>query len=139
MELFNSNFCLELSTIKVFCKIYKKKFAKWDQVVVNQPVVHVYSLVLYQTWGTCSPPASLLSRSGFMWFFPSPEIESLLKGRRFVTIDDVKINSAKAFQDISKVFQDYFVKWKHSWEKCVNKGGGCTLKGTRICKLDNKN
>ena len=57
-------------------------------------------------------------------FFLFPKLKSVLKGRRFDTIDDIKKNSSLALKDIPKeAFQDCMVKWKHRWDKCVNRGG----------------
>lgn len=43
----------------------------------------------------------------------------------FQTIYNIKANSAQTLKAIlNKAIQDYFAKWKHRWEKCVNKRGG---------------
>lgn len=57
-------------------------------------------------------------------FFLFPKLKSVLKGRRFQSVDDIKANSSQTLKDISKeAIQDCFAKWKHRWEKCVNSGG----------------
>lgn len=49
------------------------------------------------------------------------KLKSMLKGWRFGTTGDIKINSSKALQDIWKeTFWDCFVKWKSVW---IGRGG----------------
>ena len=56
-------------------------------------------------------------------FFLFPKLKSVLKGRRFQRIDDIKANSSQTLKAISnEAIQDCFAKWKHRWEKCVNRG-----------------
>lgn len=57
----------------------------------------------------CFLPASLLPRLGYLRFFLIVEIESS------DTIDDKNIFK-------NKILQNFFVKWKHPWENCVNRG-----------------
>ncbi|CAK9809034.1 Protein GVQW3 [Anthophora quadrimaculata] len=57
-------------------------------------------------------------------FFLFSKLKSVLKGRRFNSVEDIKHNSSLALKDIPKeAYQDCMVKWKHRWNKCVDRGG----------------
>ncbi|XP_042236618.1 CAD protein-like, partial [Homarus americanus] len=57
------------------------------------------------------------------WLFS--KLKSLLKGRRFQTVDEIKENVTRQLMKIPKEdFADCFEKWKGRWEKCVRFQGG---------------
>ncbi|CAK9818121.1 Histone-lysine N-methyltransferase SETMAR [Anthophora quadrimaculata] len=57
-------------------------------------------------------------------FFLFPKLKSVLKGRRFDSVEDIKHNSSLALKNVpEEAYQDCMVKWKHRWNECMNRGG----------------
>lgn len=57
-------------------------------------------------------------------FFLFPKLKSTMKGRRFQTIDDIKINTEKELKAISKTaYQECPEKWKRRWQRCIQAQG----------------
>jgi hypothetical protein len=56
------------------------------------------------------------------WLFL--KLKSLLKRRRFQTMDEIKENATRQLIAIPKEdFADCFEKWKGRWDKCVRPQG----------------
>jgi transposase len=58
-------------------------------------------------------------------FFLFLKLKSILKGRSFATIEEIKENSLRDLKVIPKqVFQDFFQNWKKLWGRCISSGAG---------------
>jgi len=70
------------------------------------------------------PQPPLLSRFGPCGFLLFPKMKSILIGRRFQTIEEIKENSLQDLHAIPQnTFQDVFQNWKKSWERCISSRG----------------
>ena len=53
-------------------------------------------------------------------FFLFPRLKKVLKGHRFESMEDIKLNSTKTLLDIPKMeFAKCFQQWQQCWAKCV--------------------
>ena len=53
-------------------------------------------------------------------FFLFPRLKKVLKGHRFESMEDIKLNSMKTLLDIPKMeFAKCFQQWQQCWAKCV--------------------
>jgi len=84
--------------------LIREFLAKQDTIVVPQP-----------------PYSPDLAPAAFFLF---PKLKSTLKGRRFQTIEEIKVNSLQDLRAIPQnTFQDAFQHWKKRWEWCINSRG----------------
>ena len=71
-------------------------------------------------------PSPLLSRFGPCGLFLFPKLKSIIKDRRFQTVEEIKDNSLQDLRTIPQnTFQDAFQNWKKRWERCINSRGEC--------------
>jgi transposase len=57
-------------------------------------------------------------------FFLFPKMKLKLKGRRFVTIEQIQAESQRVFDSLTeKDFQETFQKWRSLWDRCLHAGG----------------
>ena len=57
-------------------------------------------------------------------FFLFPKMKLKLKGRRFVSIDDIQAETQKVLDALTeKDFQEAFQKWRRRWDRCLHEGG----------------
>jgi len=57
-------------------------------------------------------------------FFLFPKIKEILKGRHFVDIDDIRINTKAALKAIPQnQFQNCFEGWTRLWHRCIGSQG----------------
>jgi len=90
-------------------------------LVVQQFLAEKSILVITQ-----QPYSPDLAPSDF-WLFPT--LKMGLKGTRFATIEDIKLNAMAELQRIPKeAFHRCFQQWQDQWSKCVCVRKGPTLK-----------
>ena len=64
-------------------------------------------------------------------FFLLTKLNSVLKGQRFESVEEVKENLLAEIRSIPKeAFQECFQNWKKHWEQCI-KSGGENFKGDK--------
>jgi len=57
-------------------------------------------------------------------FFLFPKLKTILKGRRFQTIEEIQENSIRELRAITEsAFQEAFQQWKKRWERCIASRG----------------
>ena len=53
-------------------------------------------------------------------FFLFPKLKKPMKGRRFATIEEIKIASLEELKAIPKsAYEKFFEDWKKRWHKCI--------------------
>jgi len=59
-------------------------------------------------------------------FFLFPKLKTILKGRRFQTIEDIQENAIRELHAIKEsAFQETFQQRKERWERCIASRGDC--------------
>ncbi|UYV77348.1 hypothetical protein LAZ67_15000596 [Cordylochernes scorpioides] len=82
-----------------------------------------YLGVLRTTQHLCSPNP-LQSRFGPLRLLPFWKAQKKLKGRKFQSIEEIKVESKKAIKAIPKTdYQRCFADWKKRWLKCIAANG----------------
>jgi transposase len=57
-------------------------------------------------------------------FFLFPKMKLKLKGRLFVTIEEIQAESQRVLDTLTeKDFQEAFQKWRRRWDRCLHAGG----------------
>ena len=73
-------------------------------------------------------------------FFLFPKLKTLLKGKRFDAIDEIKEKSKEKWLAIPKnAFQECFEDWKKRWHKCIICEGGYFERDNIVIDTKNKN
>ena len=79
-------------------------------------------LVKHRITQVCQPPYSPDLAPCDFWLFSKLKLP--LKGRRFQTANEIKMNATRQLTVIpKKEFLDCFEKWKECWDKCVRSQG----------------
>jgi len=66
------------------------------------------------------------------YFYLSPKLKEILKGRDFDDIDDIRSNTTAALKDLPQnQFQNCFEGWTKRWHRCTASQGN-TLKATTV-------
>ena len=73
----------------------------------------------HETWDDARPQPPYSPDPAPTDFFLFPKLKSVLKGQRFESVEEIKVNSLAELRSIPKeTFQECFQKWKKCWERC---------------------
>ena len=84
-------------------------------LIRNYLAKHLTSIVPHPPYSPDLAPAD---------FFLFPKLKTLLKGRRFQTIETIQENATKGLHSITEnAFQEAFQQWQKRWERCIDSSG----------------